>query len=384
MARRLRFGIVGAGVIGPTHAEAIAGLPDAQLIAVADNGHERAEKLAEQYGITAYANLRQMLDREELDVVNICTPSGLHGEQACQIMRSGRHVIVEKPMEINLAKIDEMLRVQQETGVKLAVISQHRFDPASRQVHELVEQKAFGRLVLGNAQVPWWRSQAYYDSRAWRGTWALDGGGVLMNQSIHSIDLLQWLMGPVKSVCAYTDTLAHRIETEDVAVAILRFASGALGTIGATTAAYPGITTRVEVFGDRGSAVLEDDLLTYLHLARDDTEEPGPYGSAAQAPRQQSPGAPGSIAVALGSTDVAWDALDVARDALNVARGSVPEVKGPAGVSATSHALQIADMIRAIREDGTPLVDGFAGRRPVAIILGIYESARRREEVSVA
>ena len=377
MTPRLRFGIVGAGVIGPTHAEAIAGLPDAELVAVADNGHERAETLAEQYGITAYANLRQMLGHEELDVVNICTPSGLHGEQACQVMRSGRHVIVEKPMEINLAAIDEMLSVQQETGVKLAVISQHRFDPASRQVHDLVEQKALGRLVLGNAQVPWWRSQAYYDSGAWRGTWALDGGGVLMNQSIHSIDLLQWLMGPVKSVCAHTDTLAHRIETEDVAVAVLRFASGALGTIGATTAAYPGITTRVEVFGDRGSAVLEDDLLTYLHLARDDTEEPGPYGSAAQASRQRSPLAPGSIAVALGSTNVA-------RDALDVARGSVPEVKGPAGVSATSHALQIADMIRAIREDGTPLVDGLAGRRPVAIILGIYESARCREEVSVA
>jgi UDP-N-acetyl-2-amino-2-deoxyglucuronate dehydrogenase len=363
VARRLRFGIVGAGVIGSTHAEAIAGLPDGQLIAVADNGHERAEKLAEQYGITAYTNLQQMLDREELDVVNICTPSGLHGEQACQVMRSGRHVIVEKPMEISLAAIDEMLRVQRETGVKLAVISQHRFDSASRQVHDLVEQKAFGRLVLGNAHVPWWRSQAYYDSGAWRGTWALDGGGVLMNQSIHSIDLLQWLMGPVKSVCAYTDTLAHRIETEDVAVAVLRFASGALGTIGATTAAYPGVTTRVEVYGDRGSAVLEDDVLTYLHLARDDAEEPGPYGSMAHAPKQQR---------------------DVARGSMGVARGSVPEDKGPAGVSPTSHALQIADMIRAIRADGTPLVDGLAGRRPVAIVLGIYESARRREEVSIA
>ena len=391
MARRLRFGIVGAGVIGPTHAEAIASLPDAELVAVADNGHERAEMLAEQYGITAYANLRQMLDREELDVVNICTPSGLHGEQACQVMRSGRHVIVEKPMAISLAAIDEMLRVQQETGVKLAVISQHRFDPASRQVHDLVEQKAFGRLVLGNAQIPWWRSQAYYDSGAWRGTWALDGGGVLMNQSIHSIDLLQWLMGPVKSVCAYTDTLAHRIETEDVAVAVLRFASGALGTISATTAAYPGVTTRVEVFGDRGSAVLEDDLLTYLHLARDDAEEPGPYGSMAQAPGQQSAVAQGSTGVARGSTGVARDSMgvardsiDVARDSMDVARGSVPEDKGPAGVSAITHALQIADMIRAIREDGTPLVDGLAGRRPVAIILAIYESARRREEVSVA
>src|SRR5436305_13964087 len=144
----------------------------------------------------------------------------MHGEYACQVMRGGVHVIVEKPMEISPAAIEEMLRVQQETGVKLAVISQHRFDPATRQVHDLIEEQAFGRLVLGNALVPWWRSQAYYDSGAWRGTWERAGGGILMNQAIHSIDLLQWLMGPVKSIYAYTDTLVHSVETEDVAVAV--------------------------------------------------------------------------------------------------------------------------------------------------------------------
>src|SRR5437588_4141854 len=197
-----------------------------------------------------------MLKHERLDVVIICTPSGMHGEHACAVMRAGRHVIVENPMEITRAAMDEMLRVQQETGVKLAVISQHRFDAASRQVRQLVDERAFGRLVLGNALVPWWRSQAYYDSGAWRGTWEMDGGGVLMNQAIHSIDLLQWLMGPVKSIFAYTDTLAHRMETEDVAVAGLRFANGALGTIAATTGAYPGVTTRIEVFGDKGSAII--------------------------------------------------------------------------------------------------------------------------------
>src|SRR5207249_2181005 len=134
-----------------------------------------------------YTGLQEMLACERLDVVIVCTPSGLHGEHACRVMRAGRHVIIEKPMEVSLAAIDEMLRVQQEMGVKLAVISQHRFDPASQQVHDLVEEKAFGRLVLGNAIVPWWRSQEYYDSGDWRGTWKLDGGGVLMNQSIHSI-----------------------------------------------------------------------------------------------------------------------------------------------------------------------------------------------------
>jgi UDP-N-acetyl-2-amino-2-deoxyglucuronate dehydrogenase len=351
MTEKLRFGIVGCGVIGPTHAEAIASLPDAQLAAVTDIIPERAQKLAARYGATPYTDFQEMLTRERLDVVIVCTPSGMHREHACRVMRTGRHVIIEKPMEISLAAIDEMLRVQQETGVKLAVISQHRFDPASRQVHDLLEEKAFGRLVLGNVIVPWWRSQGYYDSGAWRGTWELDGGGVLMNQSIHSIDLLQWFMGPVKSIYAYTDTLAHRMETEDVAVAVLRFANGALGTIAATTGAYPGVTTRIEVFGDRGSAVIENDNLSYLHLARDDHEEAGAYGASPQASKMADSG---------DST-----------------------AQNPADLSYRAHALQIADMIRAIREDGTPLVDGYAARRPVEIILGIYESARTHKEVTL-
>jgi UDP-N-acetyl-2-amino-2-deoxyglucuronate dehydrogenase len=352
MTEKLRFGIVGCGVIGPIHAEAIASLPDAQLVAVADIVSERAKRLADEYMATPYTDLQAMLTHEKLDVVIICTPSGLHGEHACRVMRSGRHVIVEKPMEIRLEAIDEMLPVQQETGVKLAVISQHRFDPASRHVHDLIEENAFGRLVLGNVIVPWWRSQEYYDSGAWRGTWKLDGGGVLMNQSIHSIDLLQWFMGPLKSIYAYTDTLAHRMETEDVAVAVLRFTNGALGTIAATTGAYPGVTTRIEIFGDKGSAIIENDNLSYLHLARDDTEEVGAYGASPQESKQINSG---------GST-----------------------AQNAAALSITSHTLQIADMIRAIREDGTPLVDGYAARRPVEIIMSIYESARKHKEMMLS
>jgi UDP-N-acetyl-2-amino-2-deoxyglucuronate dehydrogenase len=351
MTEPLRFGLAGCGVIGPVHAEAISSLPDAVFVAVADLSPERAQALADRYGATSYTDLSTMLEREGLDVVIVCTPSGMHGEHACQIMRSGRHVIVEKPMEIRRAALDEMLRVQRETGVKLAVISQHRFDPASQQVRKLLDEQAFGRLVLGNAVIPWWRSQEYYDSGVWRGTWELDGGGVLMNQSIHSIDLLQWFMGPVKSVYAYTDTLVHHMETEDVAVAVLRFANGTPGTIAATTGAYPGIANRVEIFGNQGSAVIENDVLAYLHLARDDKEAVGSYGI------QQQVLASG---MQQGGT-----------------------AQNPASLSVTSHALQIADMIRAIREDATPLIDGYAGRRPVEIILGIYESARTHQEVTL-
>jgi UDP-N-acetyl-2-amino-2-deoxyglucuronate dehydrogenase len=351
MAEPLRFGIVGCGVIGPVHAEDIASLPDAHLVSVVDINLQQAQKLASQYGARPYTHLQHMLDSEPVEVVIICTPSGLHGELACQVMRSGRHVIVEKPIEITREAIDEMLRVQQATGVKLAVISQHRFDAASRQVRELVEEKAFGRLVLGNAIVPWWRSQEYYDSGGWRGTWKLDGGGVLMNQAIHSIDLLQWLMGPVKSVFGYTDTLVHRMETEDVAVAVLRFANGALGTIAATTGAYPGVTTRLEIFGDKGSAVIENDSLAYLHLALDDKESISAYGVTPQEHHRRQDA---------GSTS-----------------------QNPSALSASSHALQIADMIRAIREDRTPLVDGYAARQPVEIILSIYESARLQKEITL-
>jgi UDP-N-acetyl-2-amino-2-deoxyglucuronate dehydrogenase len=288
------------------------------------------------------------LDREHPDVVCICTPSGMHGGHACLAMRAGAHVVVEKPIEITLPAIDEMLRVRAETGRKMAVISQHRFDEASARVHELAQEGAFGRLVLGNAHIPWWRSQAYYDSGAWRGTWALDGGGVLMNQSIHSIDLLSWLMGSVHSLRAYTDTLAHRMETEDVAVAVLRFANGALGTIAATTGAYPGVTTRIELFGDQGSAIIADDRLAYLHLARDDKEPAGPYGKA-----------PEPVAPPIGGMGTSQ----------------------PTPTSSTTHAAQIADMVRAIRTDGTPALDGIGARHAVAIILGIYESARTGREV---
>jgi predicted dehydrogenase len=354
MTKKLRFGVIGCGVIGRIHAEAITSLPDAQLVAVADSIPEQAQKLAEKFHVKPYSDFQEMLAHEELDVVDICTPSGQHGEEACQVMRSGRHVIVEKPMEIRRAAIEEMLRVQQETGVKLAVISQHRFDPVTGQVHDLVEEQAFGRLVLGNAIIPWWRSQAYYDSGAWRGTWELDGGGVLMNQSIHSIDLLQWLMGPVRSVFAYTDTLVHRMETEDVGVAVLRFANGALGTIAATTGAYPGVSTRIEIYGDKGSAVIEDDHLTYLHLARDDREEVGPYGVG-----------PG-------------------KRARRTEKADTSAAQDPAALAIRSHALQIEDMMRAIREDGKPLLDGYAAKHPVEIILAIYESARTHKEVTLS
>lgn len=358
MLEKMRFGIIGAGVIGPTHASAIRSLPDAELVAVADVIPERVQKMAEAYNIHPYADIQEMLDKEQLDIVTICTPSGMHGKHACMAMRTGRNVIVEKPMDIRREAMDEMLKVQAEQKVKLAVVSQHRFDASSQRVQQLVEEQAFGKLIMGNALIPWWRSQSYYDSGAWRGTWELDGGGVLMNQSIHSIDVLQWLMGRVKSIYAYTDTRTHRMETEDVAVATLRFANGALGTIAATTGAYPGTGTSIGVYGDKGTAIIEDDELRYLHLARDDKEEVGAYGGGSKA--------------------------SMAEKATQAEKAQASAASNPAALAVDSHALQFADMIRAIRENGTVLVDSYAARHPVDIILGIYESARTGKEVTLS
>ena len=339
----LRFGIVGCGVIGKTHAAVISELEDATLAAVADPELDRAHALAGRYRVPVYPDLASMLAGESIDIVTVCTPSGMHGEQARAAMRAGKHVIVEKPLEITLRSIDDTLRVQQDTGVQLAVISQHRFDPAARHVRESVAAGAFGRVVLANAHILWWRAQEYYDSGDWRGSWSLDGGGVLMNQSIHCIDLLQWFMGPVQTVTAYTGTLVHRMETEDTAVASLRFSSGALGTIAATTSAYPGVSTRLEILGSEGSAVIEDDRLRYLHVRGDDSAHADADGPPVREDTQP------------GSQEPATNA----------------------------HAAQVAEIIQCIRRGDPPPVDGVAARHDVAIILAIYESARTGQEVRV-
>jgi predicted dehydrogenase len=346
----VRFAIIGSGVIGPAHTAAIASLQEATLVSVADPVPGRAAALAEPHGARAYSSVESMLDREDLDVVNVCTPSGMHAEHACQAMRHKRHVMIEKPMGITAESIDAMLRVQQEVGVSLAAIYQKRFEPGIRRVHDMVAEDAFGRLVLGTAHVPQWRSQAYYDSGAWRGTRELDGGGVLMNQAIHMIDLLLWFMGPVRTVFAHSDTLLRRMEAEDVASAVVRFESGAEGTIAATTCAFPGLPTRVGVYGETGSAVLQDDQLVELITAAE-CPDPPPTGLSPENRRRLQ------------------------------SERAAPAISEP---SVDAHALQIRDMIGALREGRPPLVDGVEGRRAVDLILSIYESARTGREIEVS
>ncbi|MBV9786718.1 MAG: Gfo/Idh/MocA family oxidoreductase [Chloroflexi bacterium] len=360
MAERIRFGILGCGVIGPHHAQAIAGLADdAELVAVADRHADRAAKLAQQYDVAAYTSLDDLLRHPALDAVCICTPSGEHAANAIAVLQAGKHVVVEKPIDVTHAAIDRLHAARRSSAQKVTVISQHRFDTSTQIVRTAVEQGQLGRMTVGTAQVRWWRSQAYYDSGAWRGTWELDGGGALMNQSIHTIDLLQWLMGPVVEVSAYTGLLAHQqIEVEDTAVAVVRFASGALGLIQGTTAAYPGLTARLEVHGDRGSAIIDNDELVYFHRA-DASDANADYGAA-------------------GGGNQAADVLkQAAASPAGAAAGS-----DPASLS-MAHRAQIRDFIQAIRDDREPLVTIEEGRKPVEIILAIYESARTGRPVKV-
>ena len=349
---RMRFGILGCGVIGPHHAKAIAGLQSAQLVAVADVVPELAEKLAEEYGCSPHASLQEMLSGVDLDAVCVCTPSGVHAEGAIAALEAGKHVVIEKPVDVTLEAADRLIEVQRATGGRVAVVSQHRFDAATQAVYEALARGEFGRLTSGSADVRWWRSQGYYDSGGWRGTWELDGGGVLINQAIHSIDLLQWLMGQVVEVSAYTGLIAHeRIEVEDTAVAILKFADDALGTIVATTAAYPGLTTRIAVHGDRGSAIIDDDELTYFHAATEE-QEGGAHGAGGGDNQAEE------VTQRYGETESGSGA------------GADPSSLSMA------HRDQIQDFVEAVRDGREPLVNLEEGRRPLAIIRGIYESSR--------
>ena len=342
------FAIIGCGVIAPFHARAIAEIPDARLLAVADEVPERARDVASQFGAEAVA-VDAILGRSDIDVVCVCVPSGLHADVGARVAAAGKHVVVEKPIEITLAAADRLIDAARDNGVQLAVISQHRWDPGVRELKELVDSGRLGRLVLGDAIVKWYRTQQYYDSGSWRGTWRLDGGGALMNQGVHYVDLLQWIMGPVERVFARARTAAHeRIEVEDVVVATLSFAGGAVGTIEASTAVYPGLGERLEVTGTGGTAIVEAGAMTLREL-KDEKGETSAYGGMVAADGDAKAGA----------------------------------AANPADISHFGHKEQLLDLLRAIKSGGKPAIDGAEARKPLEIILAIYESARTGRDVAL-
>ncbi|MCA9181688.1 MAG: Gfo/Idh/MocA family oxidoreductase [Planctomycetales bacterium] len=343
------FGIIGCGMIANFHARAIADLDNAKLVACHNRTPSKAEALAAEFGGDVYTDLEQMLARDDLDIVTICTPSGAHCEPAVAAAQAGKHVIVEKPLDVTRERCQAMIDACQTAGVKLATIFPSRFHRSSLLMKQAVEQGRFGKLALGDAYVKWYRTQEYYDSGAWRGTWKLDGGGALMNQAIHSVDLLLWLMGPVVDVMAHTATLAHeRIEVEDVATATLRFANGALGTIEATTAGFPGSLKKIELTGSRGTAILEEEDIIKWEFA-----EPADDDARLRAEMQ-------------GRTKTGGGAGD------------------PAAIGHHAHSLLFRDFLEAIEQDRPPCIDGREGMRSVELILAIYQSAKTGQRVELA
>ncbi|TWD72042.1 putative dehydrogenase [Kribbella amoyensis] len=276
----LAVAIIGCGVIGKTHTNAVLTLPRLRLAALIDVDTTRADGLADQTAEKAgtrpavYSSLADALDGpDKIDLVVVATPSGLHVEHATEALEGGAHVLIEKPLDVDARRGTALARLAEKAaalGQVASVISQHRFDPASEIVRRAIEAGDFGRITSAMASVPWWRSQGYYDSGDWRGTWELDGGGALMNQGVHTLDLLLWFLGRPVTVSAEFGLLAHQgIEVEDIVTATLRFESGALAVLHATTSAYPGLAVRLQVHGDRGSAVIEGDKLEYFHAAQD-------------------------------------------------------------------------------------------------------------------
>ena len=342
------FGIVGCGMIAGFHSKAVADIPGAQVTACFDTIPEAADRLASQVGCQPYYQLHDMLADPQVDVVTICTPSGAHMEPAVAAAKAGKHVIVEKPLEITLKRCDAIIQACEEAGVVLATIFPSRFHESSQLLKQAVEKDRFGRLTMGDAYVKWYRSQEYYDSGAWRGTWKLDGGGALMNQAIHTVDLLLWLMGPVAAVSAHTAMLAHeRIEVEDVAVATVRFQNGALGVIQASTAAYPGFLKRIELHGSAGTAVLEEEDISAWQFEKSEPEDEDLLKRMA------------------GKTQTGGGAAD------------------PAAIGHHGHTALFQDVLQAIETGRPPQIDGHQGRRSVEAILAIYAAAETGQAISL-
>ncbi|EYR64937.1 oxidoreductase [Actinotalea ferrariae CF5-4] len=350
----MRVALVGCGTIAPTHARALAALPDdVELVACSDVVPERADAFAAAFGTTArpYADV---LADPDVDAVSVCTPSGRHAEVGVPALLAGKHVVVEKPMDVTEEACDALLAAQRSSGARLAVVSQHRFDDGTRRLREVLDSGALGRLVAADCRVPWFRTQEYYDAEDWRGTWALDGGGALMNQGIHTVDLLLAACGPAVSVEGRIATVAHAIEVEDLATASVVFADGTLATLMASTATAPGLPARLALHGTEGSVVLEGDRITLLALRGQDAVHGLPTADAVQ--------------VATGGTRSAERA---------VTDGSVATAWGEA------HRRQLLDFARSVREGRAPVVDGEAGRAAVGLVRAVYRSAREGTRITL-
>lgn len=343
MAKSVKFGIIGTGVGANFCAEGLSMITDtgiAKLVAVTSRREERAKEFASKWNLDLwYTDHKEMLEKAPIDAVIISVPHYLHYPMAIDAIKADKHTLVDKPMAINLKEADEMINEAKKRDVKLGVNLQSRFDSTFRKVKEAVEEGRFGRLILGEAYVKWFRTQEYYESSSWRGRWTTEGGGALINQAIHTIDLLLWIMGPPKYLWAQIDTVAHKIEVEDLAVAAIRFENDALGVIEGSTATYPGLPTQLEIHGTKGTAIIEGEVLKR------------------------------------------WSVLGEKEVIVEKAKEGLQSWARPELVPATNHAALVKDFAEAVLNDREPFVNGIEGRRSLEIIMAIYKSGRSRSVI---
>ncbi|KYD19800.1 Gfo/Idh/MocA family protein [Caldibacillus debilis] len=336
----MNFAIVGCGHIAKKHAEAIEHIEGANLVAVCDKVPQAMDEYVKKYGAKPYKNLTDMFNDSSIDVVNICTPSGLHAPIAIEAAKAKKHVIVEKPIALTLEDAESIINSCKENNVKLAVVHPNRFRPVVQELKKLMDEGRFGKLSHANATLRWNRNQAYYDQAPWRGTKALDGG-VLMNQAIHNLDLLIWLMGDVEEVYSMSATRLRNIEAEDVSTGVVRFKNGALGVVEAATTIYPkNLEESLSIFGETGTAIIGGITATqFNHLAIE----------------------------SLNDEEI---------------QAIIEKVKrNPIGKP--GHQCIIEDMIQAIHEDREPIVNGEEGKRALQLVLAFYESADKKQRVII-
>lgn len=344
---KVGFAIIGTGAIADLHAKSISELESAELIGVFNRSKEKAVKFAKKYQTKVYDSIIDLLEDPGIDVVCICTASGFHMEPALKSIRKGKHCIIEKPLEITPERCDVIIKEAEKYNVKVSVIFPSRYYESAKTLKAALEKKQFGDLVLGSAYIKWSRTEEYYASAFWRGTLLMDGGGALINQGIHTVDLLQWYMGEVISVQAVKTNIRHKtIEGEDTVVAILSFKNGALGTIECSTAAYPGYARRLEIIGTEGSAVLEDNEL------------------------------------------IKWDTLNMPDTASHRENKAANSQRGggaadPLSIDYSGHKSQIKEMINFLSYGDRISIDAKEGSKSVRVIHAIYESAQSGTKINL-
>jgi UDP-N-acetyl-2-amino-2-deoxyglucuronate dehydrogenase len=334
---KMRFGLIGAGMAGPYFGESLGDLPDTELVAVATTREESARPFAEKYGVPDwYTDWRKIVERDDIDAVAVISPPYLHEEMVVAAAEAGKHVIAEKPIAANLEQADRMIAACDRAGVTFGVIFMYRFMDNIRQIKQAVDDGRLGKLVLGDCHTKFFRTQEYYDSAPWRGTFWGEGGGILAASTIHTIDNQIWIMGEVDSLAAFHTTATHEMEAEDTVVASLRFKNGALGSIVASSSTRPGYPRRLEIHGEKGSILLKGDDI------------------------------------------VAWDVEGMSADEyLSKPKKDLGDsFSRPGYADSTNHRLQLRDFVDAIKEGRSPLVDGREGRRALEVIAAIHQSSR--------